>query len=223
MDGSNAFDFPLGDLSPGQHAALAAALAQENIDGRWTGSTLHVDIAYEARVTTLVDQARAGMLPAAPVPAATPPGSPPTAPPTITPTAVIPEGVVPAGPATFGYGAGGGYAPGTFGSPGYAGSLTGYGSPGYYPPAPRTNGLAVASLVCSLIGLACGGPFLSIPAVVMGHMARRQIRNSGGAEQGEGIALAGLIIGYIGTGLFAALMVLYILIIVAAAGSSGFG
>jgi hypothetical protein len=35
-----------------------------------------------------------------------------------------------------------------------------------------------------------------IPAIILGHMARRQIRKSG--EQGDGMALAGLILGYVG-------------------------
>ena len=57
----------------------------------------------------------------------------------------------------------------------------------------RTNGLAVASLVCSLAGLlTCVGAPLG---VVLGHVAKSQIRTSG--EAGEGLATAGLIIGYV--------------------------
>lgn len=59
------------------------------------------------------------------------------------------------------------------------------------PPAtPKTNGLAIASLVLSLI--CCIG---SIPAVICGHLALKQIAQRG--DGGSGLAKAGLIIGYI--------------------------
>jgi hypothetical protein len=67
---------------------------------------------------------------------------------------------------------------------------------GYAPPvAVGTNGFAVASLVCSLATtMLCGVG--SILGIVFGHVARRQIKRSG--ERGSGLALAGLILGYIG-------------------------
>ena len=69
--------------------------------------------------------------------------------------------------------------------------------------APATNSLAMASLVCGLgefftIGLT------AIPAVVLGHMARRQMRQTG--ERGDGMAVAGLFLGWAGIGLFIALI-----------------
>lgn len=63
---------------------------------------------------------------------------------------------------------------------------------GYYPPAmtQKTNGFAVGSLVCGII------PFFGgIPAVILGHVARGQIRQSG--ERGDGMAVAGLVLGYL--------------------------
>lgn len=63
---------------------------------------------------------------------------------------------------------------------------------GYAPPR-GTNALAIASLVTSLVWV-CG--ISSIAAVILGHVARGQIKRSG--EQGEGLALAGLVIGYLG-------------------------
>jgi len=60
------------------------------------------------------------------------------------------------------------------------------------PPA-RTNGLAIASLACGLAQFAFG-PLATIPAIVLGHMARSQIRRTG--EQGAGLALAGLVLGW---------------------------
>lgn len=68
---------------------------------------------------------------------------------------------------------------------------------GYGPPQPTTNGLAIASLICSIGGLVT---CISAPVgIVLGHIARKQIRQTG--EQGEGLAVAGLWVGYILTGL----------------------
>ena len=61
------------------------------------------------------------------------------------------------------------------------------------PPVARTNGLAIASLTCG-IGQFMFGPLATIPAIVFGHMARHQIKRTG--EQGAGLALAGLILGW---------------------------
>jgi len=81
-----------------------------------------------------------------------------------------------------------------------------YPPPGGYYPVPQqpTNGLAGASLVCSVIGLLM--PFLLIPGVVMGHVARDQIRASG--QRGAGMALAGLVIGYLGAAFWALAIVI---------------
>ena len=73
-----------------------------------------------------------------------------------------------------------------------------------YPPAPPTNGLAIAALVCGVGGFVVGLSF--IPAIICGHLARRQIRETG--QQGAGLALAGLILGYVGIILFIALVAL---------------
>ena len=69
-----------------------------------------------------------------------------------------------------------------------------------YPAAPPTNGLAIASLVCGVGTFVIGLSF--IPAIICGHIARGQIRRTG--EQGGGLALAGLILGYVGGALFIA-------------------
>lgn len=60
-------------------------------------------------------------------------------------------------------------------------------------PVAKTNGFAIASLVCGL-GQFMFGPLATIPAIVFGHMARGQIKRTG--EQGAGLALAGLILGW---------------------------
>jgi hypothetical protein len=71
--------------------------------------------------------------------------------------------------------------------------------------AAKTNGLALASLACGLAPFIVGPP-VAIPAIVLGHIARRQIKRTG--EQGAGLALAGLILGW-------ATVILAIVVIVA--------
>jgi hypothetical protein len=60
-------------------------------------------------------------------------------------------------------------------------------------PVATTNGLAIVSLACG-IGQFAFGPLATIPAIVCGHVARSQIKRTG--EQGAGLALAGLILGW---------------------------
>lgn len=76
--------------------------------------------------------------------------------------------------------------------------------PGNAPP-PKNSALAVGSLVLGIIGLmlllVCIGPLFAIPAVICGHMAYSRIKRSGGALAGQGMALAGLITGYLSIGL----------------------
>jgi hypothetical protein len=97
--------------------------------------------------------------------------------------------------------------------PGY-----GYGTPVMAPQAP-TNGLAIASLIVSLAGLfTCG--LSSIVGAILGHVARRQIRERGDA--GDGLALGGIIAGWIIFGLAAigiAAYVVFFVILVASAAS----
>jgi hypothetical protein len=67
---------------------------------------------------------------------------------------------------------------------------------------PPTNGMAVASMVVSVVAMVglCGyglGGYLGIVGGVLGHVARRQIRERG--ESGDGMALAGQIMGWLAT------------------------
>ena len=60
-------------------------------------------------------------------------------------------------------------------------------------PVARTNAFAMASLACGLTQFMFG-PLTAIPAIVFGHVARQQIKRTG--EQGAGLALAGLVLGW---------------------------
>lgn len=61
-------------------------------------------------------------------------------------------------------------------------------------PAPPTNGKAVGSMVCGILTTMTLG-ITGIPAVVLGHTAREEIRRTG--EGGDGFALTGLILGWL--------------------------
>ncbi|MFI6130340.1 DUF4190 domain-containing protein [Micromonospora sp. NPDC051141] len=86
---------------------------------------------------------------------------------------------------------------------------------GYAPPASRTNTLAIVALVLSLVGFtSC----ITAPiGAIMGHVAQRQIRETG--EQGEGMAKAAIIVGWILTALLVAGIIFYIVMIAIAINS----
>lgn len=68
-------------------------------------------------------------------------------------------------------------------------------SPSMYPPQPATCGLATASMILGISGFF----FLitAIPAVICGHIARGKIKKSQGTLGGGGLAIAGIITGYL--------------------------
>ena len=88
---------------------------------------------------------------------------------------------------------------------------TGYG----YQAGPKTNGLAIASLVLGIAGLVfyvCG--VASILALVFGYMARGQIDRDPQNQGGRGMAIAGIIMGWIGV---AILVIFWAVVIIIAA------
>ncbi|HZA34266.1 MAG TPA: DUF4190 domain-containing protein [Vicinamibacterales bacterium] len=108
-----------------------------------------------------------------------PPQSPPPPPPQSPPSGPPPGPTPPPAPPAYGQQAGG------------------YG----YQSTPKTNGLAIASMVLGIVGVI---PYCfavcSILALVFGYIARRQIDESGGTQGGRGMAIAGIILGWIGVG-----------------------
>jgi Domain of unknown function (DUF4190) len=74
-----------------------------------------------------------------------------------------------------------------------------YAGPNAYWPGPpeqrRTSGLAIASFVCSLGAFVLAG-IPAIVGIILGFVARSQIRRSQGAQGGAGLALAGVIVGF---------------------------
>ncbi|MGN9807810.1 DUF4190 domain-containing protein [Micromonospora sp. BQ11] len=87
-----------------------------------------------------------------------------------------------------------------------------YGGYGYPPPQQKTNGLAIAALVLALVGI---GSCITAPiGAILGHVARKQIRQTG--EGGEGMAKAAIIVGWILTGLLGLLIAFYVVVAVIA-------
>jgi hypothetical protein len=91
------------------------------------------------------------------------------------------------------------------------------------PPTYRTtNAMAVVSLV-SGIAAWCLLPMLgAIVAVIFGHLARGEIRRSQGQQEGDGLAVAGLVLGYAQLAFGIAIM-LFVIAAVVLGLSIGFG
>jgi type II secretory pathway pseudopilin PulG len=60
----------------------------------------------------------------------------------------------------------------------------------------ETDGKAVGSLILGILAIFPFGFFAGIPAVVLGHMSKSSIAKSMGRLKGDGMATAGLIMGY---------------------------
>lgn len=104
--------------------------------------------------------------------------------------------------------------------PGYPASMPPPGQP--YGPYPQqvpwvvsrpTNGMAVASMVLGILWLYWVG---SILALIFGYIARRQIRERG--ESGDGMAIAGIVLGWVGVGV--ALIFIVVLLVSLTAATS---
>lgn len=116
--------------------------------------------------------------PAVPPPAPPPPPPPPAPPPAWGGTAGPPPGSI-------------------YGNP------YGYGTTGL----PRTSGLAIASMVLGIVSIVLCG-ITALIGLPMGYAAKKQIRESNGTITGDGMATAGIVLGWIVIGI--ALFVLLI-------------
>ena len=74
--------------------------------------------------------------------------------------------------------------------------------PYMYVQQPGTNGLAIASMVLGILWIYWVG---SILALIFGYIARGQIRQRG--QGGDGMAIAGIVLGWIGVGTLVLLIV----------------
>ncbi|MER5942955.1 DUF1707 and DUF4190 domain-containing protein [Streptomyces sp. NPDC001928] len=85
-------------------------------------------------------------------------------------------------------------------------------------PRPQTNSKAVGAAVCGVLCLVSFG-LTGIPAVVLGHAARTEIRRTG--QGGDALALTGLVLGWLSTAGWVVLLTL--LMVAAALSESGAG
>ena len=134
-------------------------------------------------------------------------GDPPAPPP--------PAGPPPGAPSAPGPYGQPGYPQPQYGPPGYPPQgypPPGYGAPGFPPVYVRpTNTMAILALVMAFVFAPAG--------LILGIVARKQIRETG--EDGDGLALAGIIVGGIVTAIFVLFIVLWI-VAFAAFSNNGF-
>ena len=95
----------------------------------------------------------------------------------------------------------GGPPPGTI----YPGANPPPGAPAYQPAiGTRASGLAIASLVTGLFFWCWVIP--GVVSIVLGHLALESIADSGGMKTGRGMAIAGIVLGWVGIGILGVLV-----------------
>ena len=78
-------------------------------------------------------------------------------------------------------------------------------------PVKTTSTLAIISLVAGILGWTLLPLLGSVGAIITGHMARGEIRRSAGTIDGDGLAIAGLVLGW-GSVIVAILSVLLVVV-----------
>jgi hypothetical protein len=69
------------------------------------------------------------------------------------------------------------------------------------PLAPPTSTLAIISLIAGIVSWFLIPVIAAVAAVITGHMAKNEIRKSNGTLGGNGMATAGMVLGYVQLGL----------------------
>jgi hypothetical protein len=83
----------------------------------------------------------------------------------------------------------------------------------------RTNGYAIASLVLGIVNMLVG----SVLALVFGYKAIREIDESHGTQTGRGLALAGVVLGWVGLVMGVIWLILFLMVFLPNAGEFRFG
>ena len=91
------------------------------------------------------------------------------------------------------------------------GAMPSSGWEGAAPPVPRskTSGLAVASLVTGLFFWCFLIP--GVVGIVLGFLALEQVADGRGTVKGRGMAIAGIVLGYVGLGIAALVLLAWVL------------
>ncbi len=75
-------------------------------------------------------------------------------------------------------------------------------------PPPRTNSNAIVALVLGIAGLTVCQP-LGIVAIFLGRSARKEIAESNGTQGGDGMALAGFVLGIVSAVVFGLIVLVF--------------
>lgn len=111
----------------------------------------------------------------------------------------------------YGYGSQDPYAPQPYQQPSVQHHYYGGGP----PVTPRNNGMAITSMILGIVGvISCGAIVFSVGAIIFGHVAQSQIKRT--RENGNGMAVTGLILGY----LFLLIGLLYWIVVVGIYGAA---
>ena len=114
-----------------------------------------------------------------------------------------------------GYGPPPAYGQQAYGQPAYA--QPAYGQPGYgYPAPPRNNGKAMWGMITGIVSIVfCYlGVLIGPVAIVLSVLGRKEIKRSNGTQTGDGMAMAGLVTGIVGTVIWLGVDVLVVLAVV---------
>lgn len=103
------------------------------------------------------------------------------------------------------------------------------GGPTYNPPPPPlppvtapNNTQAIIALVLGILSMPCFCGFLTgIPAIIIGHLELKAIREGRSAASNRGLAKAGFVTGIIGTGLSCLIAIAYVIFILVAVNQQG--
>lgn len=104
-------------------------------------------------------------------------------------------------PALAAWISGGGYQASGYGGAAAQAPTQAYQPQGGYAasaPAGKTHGLAIASMICGIAGVLIFGLILGTAGLAMGLFSLDAIKKSGGALQGKGMAIAGIVTGGVG-------------------------
>ena len=88
--------------------------------------------------------------------------------------------------------------------------------PTYARKAAGPSGVSIAAFVLGILSIVTCGPCFSIPALVLGLIELRNIKNRASSEEGHAFALTGAILGGISLGLALLAGILYLCMILVA-------
>jgi hypothetical protein len=85
------------------------------------------------------------------------------------------------------------------------------GGGGYDARPPQANQKAFWSMILGILAIAPCGPFAGIPALVLGRFAKKEIAAADGVQGGEGMATAGVVLGWISVAITITLLIIVVL------------